>query len=273
VGTRILVIEDNQTNMDLMVYLLHAYGYEPGTARNGREGVALALREQFDLVICDLEMPELNGYGVLQEMKAHPALRGLPLIAVTAYAMVGDRDRVLKAGFDGYITKPIYPEAFVQQVEAFLPAEKAIGKLRLDSDQESISGPLPERKSATILAVDDSRVNLSLIHSTLEPSGYTVVSAESVEEAMVQLQRRSFDVILSDLHMPTNNGFDFLRQVKAAPNLQSIPFVLFSASGSGLADISDYAKELGAQIFSTRPIEPEALLSMIDTLLLEASQD
>jgi CheY-like chemotaxis protein len=67
-ATRILVIEDNQTNMDLMVYLLHAYGYEPGTARNGRDGIAMALREPFDLVICDLEMPELNGYGVLQRM-------------------------------------------------------------------------------------------------------------------------------------------------------------------------------------------------------------
>src|SRR5258708_38575355 len=126
-------------------------------------------------------MPELKGYGVLQEVNAHLAWRGLPVMAVTAYAMVGDRDRVLKAGFDGYITKAIYPEAFVRQVEAFLPAEKVTGKLPLDSAQESISGTLPERKSATILAVDDSRGNLSLIHSTLEPSGYKGDSAESVE--------------------------------------------------------------------------------------------
>jgi two-component system cell cycle response regulator len=187
--------------------------------------------------------------------------------------MVGDRDKILKAGFDGYIPKPIFPETFVKQVEEFLAVEKVTGKLRLDSFQESISGLAPERKTATILAVDDSPLNLSLIHSTLEPSGYKVVSARSVQRALAEIKKRPFDLILSDLHMPEASGFDLLRRVRSAPEFQSIPFVLFSASSSGLADISGFAKEMGAHVFFTSPIEPEVLLSLIDSLLHKTAEE
>jgi CheY-like chemotaxis protein len=120
-GARILVIEDNPTNLELMTYLLRAFGHEPLTAGDGEAGVDAALRERPDLVLCDLEMPRLDGYGVVRRLKADPALRHIPVVAVTASAMVGDRDRVIATGFDGYISKPITPETFVAEVEAFLP--------------------------------------------------------------------------------------------------------------------------------------------------------
>lgn len=120
-GARILVIEDNPTNLELMTYLLRAFGHTPLTATDGEAGIETALRERPDLVLCDLEMPRLDGYGVVRRLKADPALRHIPVVAVTASAMVGDRDRVIATGFDGYISKPITPETFVSEVEAFLP--------------------------------------------------------------------------------------------------------------------------------------------------------
>ncbi|MBI4496896.1 MAG: response regulator [Chloroflexi bacterium] len=121
-GARILVIEDNATNLELMVYLLEAFGHLPLVAADGEEGLAVARRERPDLIVCDVQLPKLDGYAVAQALKGDGALRPVPLIAVTAYAMVGDRDRMLAAGFDGYIAKPIVAESFVQQVEAFLPS-------------------------------------------------------------------------------------------------------------------------------------------------------
>lgn len=119
-GNRILVIEDNPTNLELMTYLLKAFGHTTLVAVDGAEGVEVALREKPDLILCDLALPTLDGYGVARRLKAEPALKAVPLIAVTASAMAGDRDKVIATGFDGYITKPITPETFVSEVEGYL---------------------------------------------------------------------------------------------------------------------------------------------------------
>jgi len=118
---RILVIEDNPANIQLMIYLLQAFGHQPVEAHDGQSGLEAARREPFDLILCDVQLPKLDGYAVAKQLKSHPGLKHIPLVAVTALAMVGNRDTVLAAGFDGYIPKPITPETFVGQVEAFLP--------------------------------------------------------------------------------------------------------------------------------------------------------
>ena len=119
-GTRILVIEDNPANMELVRYVLEAFGYTVSAAVDGESGLELARAEPPDLVICDLQLPGIDGIEVAKRLKAQPALARVPLIAVTAYAMVGDRERVLAAGFDGYISKPIDPQTFAPQIAAFL---------------------------------------------------------------------------------------------------------------------------------------------------------
>jgi CheY-like chemotaxis protein len=122
-GYRILVIEDNAANMELMTYLLTAFGHTTIEAIDGEAGIEAALRTVPDLILCDLAMPKLDGFGVALRLKADPALRHIPLIAVTASAMAGDRARVNAVGFDGYITKPITPETFVGEVESYLRAK------------------------------------------------------------------------------------------------------------------------------------------------------
>ena len=117
-ASRILVIEDDPASLDLMVYLLKAFGQEPLVARDGQEALDVAYRARPDLIICDIQLPRLDGYQVASALKGHPALRTIPLIAVTAYAMVGDRDRILGAGFDDYIAKPIVPELFIKQIRS-----------------------------------------------------------------------------------------------------------------------------------------------------------
>ena len=118
-GQRILVIEDNPTNLELMTYLLNAFGHTTIAARDGEEGVEVALRTIPDLILCDIALPKLDGYGVAARLKDEPTLSGVPLIAVTASAMVDDRAKVIASGFDGYITKPITPETFVGEVEGY----------------------------------------------------------------------------------------------------------------------------------------------------------
>jgi len=119
-GNRILVIEDMEENLEVITCLLSAFGHTVLTARDGEEGLEAAARERPDLILCDLRMPKVDGFEVAEQLKRDPELRRIPLVAVTALAMVGDRARVLMAGFDGYITKPIVPEEFPGEVQSYL---------------------------------------------------------------------------------------------------------------------------------------------------------
>lgn len=118
---RILVIEDNPANLELAQYLLEHRGHTVLVATDGKSGVSAARRERPQLIVCDLQMPVLDGYGVLEQLKGDESMAGIPIVAVTAFSMSGDEEKVRRAGFDGYFSKPIEPETFVQQIEAFLP--------------------------------------------------------------------------------------------------------------------------------------------------------
>jgi two-component system, cell cycle response regulator DivK len=120
-STRILVIEDNAANLELARYLLEAGGYTVLTAEDGEEGLRSARRDRPDLVVSDLQMPVMDGYEFLAHFRADEELRSIPVIAVTAFSMPGDATKVMQAGFDGYLSKPIVPETFIEQVAAYLP--------------------------------------------------------------------------------------------------------------------------------------------------------
>ncbi|WP_129632106.1 response regulator [Candidatus Oscillochloris fontis] len=116
----VLIIEDNAANLELMHYLLEAFGHQVCSANDGLTGLAMIQCDPPAVIVCDIQIPYLDGLSIARRLKADPELRHIPLIAVTALAMVGDRERIMDAGFDGYIPKPIDPEHFVHQVEAFL---------------------------------------------------------------------------------------------------------------------------------------------------------
>jgi CheY-like chemotaxis protein len=114
---KILVIEDNQQNLYLIRYLLEDCGYEVFEAMDGKEGIEMAASIGPDLILLDIQLPRMDGYAVAHELRKNNELAGIPIVAVTSYAMVGDRERILAAGADGYIEKPIDPEIFVEQIK------------------------------------------------------------------------------------------------------------------------------------------------------------
>lgn len=116
----LLIIEDNEQNFYLMRFLLEKNGFTVIGAETGREGVEKALRHVPRGILPDIQLPEMDGYAVAAELKKHKELEGVPVIAVTSYAMVGDRERILAAGATGYIEKPINPETFVEEIRKYL---------------------------------------------------------------------------------------------------------------------------------------------------------
>lgn len=119
-AAHILVIEDNPANLELMRYLLEAFEYRVSVAPDGEQAIEAARLQRPDLILCDIHLPGIDGYEVVRRLRVDRDLARIPVVAVTALAMVGDRDRILATGFDGYLSKPIDPETFVPQVRAFL---------------------------------------------------------------------------------------------------------------------------------------------------------
>jgi two-component system cell cycle response regulator DivK len=116
----ILLIEDNEQNRYLATFLLEKHGYRISSAPDGPTGIAAARSRTPDLILLDIQLPLMDGYDVARELRTLPSLQAIPIIAVTSYAMPGDRERCLAAGCDGYIEKPINPETFVNEIERFL---------------------------------------------------------------------------------------------------------------------------------------------------------
>ncbi len=118
---RLLIIEDNDQNMYLMRFLLENAGYDVVGAEDGKKGIELARSCRPQAILLDIQLPGMDGYAVAAALKQQDNLATVPIIAVTSYAMVGDREQILAAGATGYIEKPIDPETFVAEIARFLP--------------------------------------------------------------------------------------------------------------------------------------------------------
>lgn len=113
---RVLVIEDNENNMELITFILESNNYQTIRAETGQMGVTLALQERPDFVLLDIQLPDIMGTEVLKMIRASEIGATIPIIAVTSYAMAGDREKLLDAGCDGYIEKPIDPAVVITQI-------------------------------------------------------------------------------------------------------------------------------------------------------------
>jgi CheY-like chemotaxis protein len=117
---RILVVEDNPMNMELAVDLLELQGHEVLSAATGRDALEICGREKLDLILMDVQLPGMDGLAVTKALKENPKTRHIPIVALTAYAMKGDEERMLSHGCAGYIAKPIDTREFPKAVERFI---------------------------------------------------------------------------------------------------------------------------------------------------------
>ncbi len=266
--TKILVIEDNKDNLQLMVYLLSKNGYTVATAMDGQQGIECAKKENPDLILCDIQMPVLDGFQVLKTLQKDERLKKIPIIAVTAYAMVGDREKILGAGFHAYIPKPIDPDFFVREIEQQLP--KTLRSEHTIKNEPTL--PTSEKKKnltkGRALVVDDNLENRELSKNLLETAGFKVKTASNIQKGFEILQSKKISLILSDFHMPDMTGLDFLKLVRKNPEYQDIPFIIISATDPSKQQITEM-DQLNSKGFIHRPIDPADFLKAINKIYYE----
>jgi two-component system cell cycle response regulator len=248
----VLIVEDNPQNLELMRYLLAARGYAVTTVMDGMEATAALERSRPDLVICDIQMPAMDGYGLLGWLRGREALRDVPILAVTALAMVGDRERILAAGFDGYLSKPIVPETFATQISEFLERRR--------------QASLGDAGLPLVLIVDNMQPNLDLADIVLGHMGYRTRLAKGMGQALRLLGEFRPALILSDVCMEDGSGFQLLEAVRNSAELREIPFILITSTADNATDKSR-GLALGADRYLFRPIEPSVLKAEIAACL------
>nr|WP_255490528.1 EAL domain-containing protein [Duganella sp. SG902] len=246
-----MIIEDNATNMELMVYLLRAFGYTPLSASDGEAGVAAARRELPDLIICDVHLPKLDGYGVVAALKSDPAVRHIPALAVTALAMVGDREKLLEAGFDGYIGKPIEPDTFVTQIESFL--------------QGAVSSP-GKNDTATILIVDDHVLNREFLMTLLSYGGHRLLEASNGAEGLKMVLAEKPDLVISDILMPNMDGYEFVTRMHEHEETANVPVIFYTATYREREAMA-VAQSCGVRWVLPKPSDPEVILQTVQEAL------
>ena len=117
---KVLIIEDNEKNLYLLRFLIEKLGHRVIDARDGKSGVNIAINEKPDVILMDIQLPVMDGYEATRQIRSKEGFKNIPIIAITSYAMVGDREKSLAAGCTDYIEKPIQPEIFIQKIQNYL---------------------------------------------------------------------------------------------------------------------------------------------------------
>lgn len=262
-SARILIIEDTPNNLTLMAYLLESAGHKLLKASSAITGLEIARTDIPDLIVMDIQMPGMDGYEALEKIRADDRLRHMVVLAVTAYAMVGNREQVLAAGFNGYLAKPIDPETFVIDVEALLPEALRSPHVTTASQPNIVAIDKSIEHTQTVLVVDDLATNVTLLRSILETRGLRVLDASNVDDALRIVNTEDPVLVLSDMNIAGESGVDFLHRLDASKQLSKMTFAFVTATWTGNDSLFS---ELGVEVIR-RPIEPEQLLQKIDALL------
>ena len=247
----VLVIEDDPLNRKLVHALLTIGGYRVHEAGTAEEGIALAREELPDCILMDIRLPGMDGLDATRLIKQDPALQGVPVIALTAFAMSGDEQKAVAAGCDAYITKPLDSGRLLGAIGQFTRA----------------SAPAPTAAAGVVrvLIVDDDPQMVRLLSAQLSKEGHQTIGASGGEEAIRMAMQDPPHLILMDILMPGIDGYEATRRLKRSPSTAHIPIILVTA----LSDVQDKLKglEAGADEFLSKPFNPAELAVRVKNLL------
>lgn len=251
---RILVVEDSPDIRALIRMLLESAGHEVSTANDGKQGIEAARRERPDLVIMDLSLPLLSGWEATRVLKADPETSQTIVLAVTAHAMQGDRERALAAGCDGFLAKPIDEETFAATVFSALGRRKAAAVT---------TAPQTRPDHARIFLVDDQPEIAEILRADLQADGHEVVLAPGISEAISLFRQDSrFDVAIVDVMLGAASGYELVGELIALSQ-EYLPVLLMTA---GTMD-RERGYAAGADDFIGKPIEASELRARARSLI------
>ena len=213
----VLIVEDNELNMKLFHDLLEAHGYATVGTRNGIEALDLARKHRPDLILMDIQLPEVSGLEVTKWLKDDQELKKIPVVAVTAFAMKGDEERIREGGCEAYLSKPISVAKFIETIRHFLGTPEHDPEEWKPVFRKDHAQMIRTRMTARVLVVDDVPANVKLLEARLTAEYFDVVTATCGQDALAVCERAECDLVLLDVMMPDMDGFEVCRRLKSNP--------------------------------------------------------
>jgi len=237
-GDPILIVEDNAVNAKLFRLLLDKAGFHTQTAADAEEVFVVLAEFSPKLILMDVQLPGIDGLELTRRLKADGRYRHIPIVALTAYAMKGDRERALDAGCQGYIPKPVDTRTFADSVRHYIVA-KPVASIYRDTGRK------------LILIADDDPAQRRLLEIHLTQLGFEVITAKDGAEVIERIHVRRPDLVVSDILMPRLDGFRLVQFIRQESTLSSLPIVLMT-SGAIRHNDEEMARSLGANSIVAR---------------------
>jgi two-component system cell cycle response regulator len=258
----VLVIEDNEMNMKLVRSMLMLDRYRVLEAVDAEAGILLAREHHPELILMDIQLPGMDGLSATRIIKKDPALKAIPVVALTSYAMQGDDKKISEAGCDAYITKPIDTRSFMRAIRKFCTNAQNSTEFRKEvaSQKEKNAGD-----RARILIVDDDPRNVKSLSAQLAKSQYEILQAYGGMEALEKARKTSPDLILLDIMMSDLNGYEVTKRLRNESKTAHIPVILITALDSSENTIQRF--EAGAEDFLSKPVNTVELLARVKSML------
>lgn len=246
---RILVVEDDSKSARLIRDILELRGHSIIEASNGLSAMRMINDRVPDLIFMDINLPGMDGITLTKLIKTSSKTNKIPIIALTAAAMKGDRSRFVQAGCDDYISKPFHVRDVLD----------VLNKYGRSTVQDSPVQP------PVVLVADDGHQNIELIHATLSPLGYNVISANNGIQALEKIRTLHPDIALINVIMPQLDGIEVCKNIKSDEYYSTIPVIMITALDD--ADAKMRALSAGADEFLTKPIDRSELIVRVGNLL------
>jgi PAS domain S-box-containing protein len=267
-GTRILVVDDNQANRTILLKMLESFGCHAEPAESGRTGLrilrnAVRQKKPFDLVLLDVQMPEMNGEQVLRAIKEDRQLKDLPVIILTSIGERGDVARLRALGGAGYLTKPAKQSQLLDIIITVLS--------RQETQVQGEPAPMITRhtvaeeklRNIRILVAEDHPMNQKLVVALLTKKGYSVDAVENGRMAVEAIRRKTYDLVLMDVQMPEMSGLEATGEIREMEGDKAhTPIIAMTAHA--MKGDRERCLRAGMDGYVSKPIEPEELIGVVE---------
>jgi two-component system, cell cycle response regulator len=269
-SARILVVDDNLLNVKLLAAKLAKDYYTVITAENGKDAMQKAVKEQPDLILLDIMMPEIDGFEVCRRLKGDPATRHIPIVMVTALSDVADRVHGLEVGADDFLTKPINDVALMARVRSLLRLKRIMDEWRLrEGTAAQLSMPSspedddPGNTGGNVLLVEDNGNEREHANGFLQAAGVSVQTVPTHAAALNEAHGGAYDLVLISLDLQDEDGLALCGQLRADEATRTLPILLMANVNE--IDLIARGLDLGANDYLLRPLEGSELVARTRT--------
>lgn len=263
-GLRILLVDDDDETLQLVHRTFELSGAQVRSSRFADEALEILKEWIPDLLISDIAMPGHDGYWLIRQVRDLPDEKNaIPAIALTAYASTAHQAKVVAAGFQMFVSKPVEPSVLLRAAEMLTGRKESVQAPAISVDTPPTEPVLTGKK---ILLIEDDLLSAEMFRVAMEKNGLEIRSASSASDALQLLQQWLPDVIISDLGLPDEDGCGLIHKIRNLPAVAQATIPAIALTGFGKEE-GDRAVAAGFQVYKSKPIEPDALIAAISDLV------